>query len=178
MQEVVPKDIDIHGYADDHALKKSFAGSSRNEEANTIETLQCTIKLIKDWMDLNRLRMNNDKTEFVLIGSRQQLNKAETSVFNINGELITRSKSIKYLGADLDEKLTFKDMINRKCRTAMGNLQKTEVDQKKPDNCSRTSHRSFRLCQRSLRWTTFFRTEETTANTEHDCEDRHRRWQI
>ena len=130
MQEVVPRDIDIYGYADDHELKKSFAGSSRNEEANTIETLQCTTKLIKDWMDLNRLRMNNDKTEFILIGSRQQLNKAETSVLNINGELITRSKSIKYLGADLDEKLTFKDMINRKCRTAMGNLQKLKLIRK------------------------------------------------
>ena len=130
MQDIVPATIDIHGYADDHALKKSFTGSSRTDEIDTIRTLENSTIVIKEWMDQNRLKMNNDKTEFILIGSRQQLDKAQTSVVNINGEIVQKSRCIKYLGADLDERLTFKDMINRKCRTAMGNLQKLKLIRK------------------------------------------------
>ena len=124
MQHVVPTNIDIHGYADDHALKKSFPGSSINDESITIQALQTITVDIKEWMDLNRLKMNNDKTEFILIGSRQQLSNTVTSEININGELIKKSRSIKYLGAHFDESLTFKEMLRNKCRTAMGNLQK------------------------------------------------------
>ena len=124
MRDVVPDTVDIHGYADDHALKQSFHGSSRDEENESIHRLEHTITDIKDWMDENRLKMNSDKTEFILMGSKQQLQKSITSDININGQIIKRSKQIKYLGADLDEQLTLKGMITRKCRTAMGNLQK------------------------------------------------------
>ena len=53
MQEIVLTDIDIHGYADDHVLNKSFGGSSRIEEYAIADT--------KSWMDENRLKMNIEK---------------------------------------------------------------------------------------------------------------------
>ena len=43
--------------------------------------------------------MNNDKTELILFGSRQLLNKTETVKLDVNGKDILRSKSIKLLGA-------------------------------------------------------------------------------
>lgn len=130
MNEIIPTTVDIHGYADDHALKTSFAGSSRNEETDTIQTLQDLAVVIKVWMDQNRLKMNNEKTEFILLGSRQQLCKTNTTEVTINDEIIRRSRCIKYLGAELDERLSMKDMINRKCRIAMGNLQKLRTIRK------------------------------------------------
>ena len=57
-------------------------------------------------MDENRLKMNNAKTEFVLFGARQQLAKCSSEVLNVNGELIQKSTSIKYLGVDLDQELS------------------------------------------------------------------------
>ena len=45
--------------------------------------------------------------------------------------LIQKSRHIKYLGANLDERLTFNDMIDRKCRTAMDNLQKLKLVRKR-----------------------------------------------
>ena len=112
-----PTVIDIHGYADDHELKKCFAGSSRNEEHTTIRQLADSTNTIKPWMNSNKLKMNSDKTEFVLIGSQQQLRKVEISDININTDL-------RHLGADLDELLTWKAMTNWKCGTAMSNLLK------------------------------------------------------
>ena len=130
MKDIVQKPIDIHDYADDHSLKRSFVGSSRKEEKATIDSLTETAAVVKVWMDENRLKMNNSKTEFIMFGSRQQLAKTETSSLDVNGVLIPRSRSIKFLGADLDEILSFKGMINRKCRVAISNLQKLRLIRK------------------------------------------------
>ena len=61
------------------------------------------------------------KTEFILIGSKQELQKARTFEIIKNGQ-IERSKKIKHLEADLDEQFSLKEMITRNCRTARGNL--------------------------------------------------------
>ena len=57
-----PTNINIHGYTDDHALKMSFNGASRQDERDTIQALTDTATVVKDWMDLNRLKMNDTKT--------------------------------------------------------------------------------------------------------------------
>lgn len=68
INSVVPADIEIHGYADDHALKTSFNPSSRLSEAQTLSRLSSCTTDIKTWTDQNRLRMNPSKTEFILFG--------------------------------------------------------------------------------------------------------------
>ena len=50
---------------------------------------------------------------------------------NIYGEIIIRNRCIKYFGTDLDERLLSKDTIKRKCRMAMGNLQKLNLIRKR-----------------------------------------------
>ena len=51
MKNIVQKPIDIHGYADDHSLKRSFVGSSRKEEKATIDSLTETAAVVKVWME-------------------------------------------------------------------------------------------------------------------------------
>ena len=82
----------------------------------------CTTK-INNWMNVNRLKMNTDKMEFILSGSRYLLPKCETSSINVCGDIVVKSSKIKLLGVWLDENLSFKSHINIKCRTAMYNLQ-------------------------------------------------------
>ena len=36
MQSVVPEEIDLHGFADDHVLQNSFRASSRIDEKDSI----------------------------------------------------------------------------------------------------------------------------------------------
>ena len=122
-------------------------------------TEEIIYRIIKDRWDWYNKRIDGSeeiedelwkKQEFILIGSRQQLGKAVTSIVNIKGEIMQKCRHIKYLGTDLDERLTFKDMINRKYRTAMGNLQK------KPNIRSSSDHRpwtcviTFGLCKHTL----------------------------
>ena len=49
--------------------------SKTESERNVIRSLEGCTTLIKGWMDENRLWINSAKTEFILIGSRQQLVK-------------------------------------------------------------------------------------------------------
>ena len=74
-------------------------------------------------MNRNRLCMNNAKTKVLMIGSQSQLNKCTTTALDVNGTQVQTSKTIKYLGAYLDNGLSFKHHISTKYRTAMWNLQ-------------------------------------------------------
>ena len=63
--------INLHGFADDHVMKKSFKITNDNSnELKTIRDLEECISQVKVWMNQNRLKMNGEKTEFILYGSR------------------------------------------------------------------------------------------------------------
>ena len=96
-------------------------------ESYVITSLESCITSIKHWMNGNRLRMNSAKADFIFIGSRQQLAKCKTTSILVCDEFVQRSSVIKYLGALIDERLSFKQFINSKCRMAMWNLQKLKA---------------------------------------------------
>ena len=74
-------------------------------------------------MDSNRLKMNNGKTEFILLGSRSQVNKCITEVVDVNGIEVTRNGSIHYLGVWIDQYMFLKRHITKKYSTAMLSFQ-------------------------------------------------------
>ena len=123
LQTVIPEGIDLNDFADDHNVKKSFGAGNKVDEKAVISDLELCTTRINEWMNVNRLKMNTDKTEFILLGSRYHLPKCETMSINICGDTVVKSNKIKLLGAWLDENLSFKSHINIKCRTAMYNLQ-------------------------------------------------------
>ena len=123
MQSVVPDEIDLHGFADNHVLKNSFSDSSRVDEKESILSLEYTLVNVKSWMDQNMLKMNDDKTEFIMFATRRQLEKCVTTSIDVNNTTVNCSPTIKYLGALLDQHLQLSQHIIKKCRTAMINLQ-------------------------------------------------------
>ena len=63
------KDSFLSGYADDHAVIHSF-----NLDNNNIkQIIENDIEKIKMWMEENQLKMNNAKTEFIVIGTSSSL---------------------------------------------------------------------------------------------------------
>ena len=57
-----------------------------------------------------------------MFGSKAQLEKCVTINIDIAGDVVHGATCIRYLGAFLDETLTFKEHVKRKCRTAMLNV--------------------------------------------------------
>ena len=68
------------------------------------------------------LKLNPDKTEFIMFGYRNQLDKCKTSYVTISGSTIPRSLSVMYLGVTSDENLNLKEHILTKCKTAIANF--------------------------------------------------------
>ena len=116
--------ITLYGFVDDHSIRKDFIAVKNNncEERETIPMLEKCLEKIKMWMDEDWLKLKCSKTELILIGSSQQLQKCITTYINVNGNKVCRSSIIKYLGAWIDEQLTIKKHITNKCRIAKYNL--------------------------------------------------------
>ena len=73
-------------------------------------------------MDTMHLKLNPDKTEFIMFGYRSQLVKCTTSNIKISDSTIPKKPSMKYLGVTLDENLNLKEHILSKCKKAMVNF--------------------------------------------------------
>ena len=98
LQDVVPDDLQLSGFADDHSVRKAFKAGNTNEEISTISKLESCLLSIKQWMDQARLKMNPSKMEFIYFGNAPQLLKCKTDSINVAGDLILRSDVIRYLG--------------------------------------------------------------------------------
>ena len=75
-------------------------------------------------MNKNRLKMNAQKTEFIFLGSKQQLKKCETSDIRVIDETVEKSKVTKYQGSWLDENLSFVKHVTMKCKAAMWKIHR------------------------------------------------------
>ena len=123
---LIPK-IDLHGFADDHALKNSFKAGDLDMEHTCILALESTAGNVQMCMDQNHLKMNNDKTEFIVFASHQLLPKCETKTLCVNRVNVEQAEVIKYLGAWMDQHLTLRKHICMKSRTAMLNFQRIKL---------------------------------------------------
>ena len=119
--------IDLHGFADDHALKNSFKAGDLEVERTCILTLESTAGNVKTWMDQNRLKMNDERTEFIVFASHQLLPKCETKTLCVNAVNVEWAEVIKYLGAWMDQHMTLRKHICMKSRTAMLNFQRIKL---------------------------------------------------
>ena len=122
IKSVIPDSITINGFADDHSIRKSFNAGSQDQGSQSIILMVDTVANIASWMDNMHLKLNPDKTKFIMFGYRNQLDKCKTSYVTISGSTIPKSPSVKYLGVTLDENLNLKEHILTKCRTAMANF--------------------------------------------------------
>ena len=66
-------------------------------------------------MDKMQLKLNSDKTEYILFGWKQQLNTAADEPFKV--DLIELRNKIKYLGGVLDNTLNFESHVSLKVQS-------------------------------------------------------------
>ena len=110
-----------HAYADDHQLYTAFSPNlvSLNQAVSCMESC---LQDVMSWMISNKLKMNDSKTEFIIIGSYQQLAKINLTSIMVGGHRITAVDGIRNLGAFLDKNLSMKTLIEVKCNAAFCQL--------------------------------------------------------
>ena len=97
----------LNGFANDHSLDKGFK-PNHVEEVSTFSEPEETLANINSWMEENRLKMNNSKTDFLYVASRHQLQKCEIREISVCGENVPRSDFIRLLGAWIDKNLNMR----------------------------------------------------------------------
>ena len=103
----------VHCYADDTQLYLSFRPGDDDAQDVAHRAMEACIKDVRKWMINGRLLLNDTKTEFLVIGTRQQLSKLRSSSIEVGNQKIDRSSSVSNLGVMLDESLGMNSHINQ-----------------------------------------------------------------
>ena len=108
-------EISIHMYADDTQLYVSF----RPEDFPAAQAkMERCIAQIQQWLSQNCLKLNDGRTELMVIGQPAQLKKITSDInITIGDSVISASSSIHNIGAVLDSGLSMDEQIKNICRS-------------------------------------------------------------
>ena len=93
-------------YADDTVL---YSTSPCTLEINRV--VQDDLNRVAQWMESNKLILNQSKTKSMLFGSRKNLAKSPNFCIQLHGKVLERVAKFSYLGVVLDETLSWKDNV-------------------------------------------------------------------
>ena len=90
--------INIMAFADDHTLYKSFKPADGMETRTKLQ-LEDSLLQIDGWMKENHLKMNTQKTEFIVFGSRMKWSNCELNSLKVVNDTVTKTDNIKLHGS-------------------------------------------------------------------------------
>ena len=90
--------IGYHGFVDDTQNYHSFTPGKAGDEEKCKQEIELCISDIRTWMRTNLLKLNDEKTEFLIIGTKQQLNKVKTTSILVGQDEIPCSATARNLG--------------------------------------------------------------------------------
>ena len=118
--------INFEAYADDQQNYLSFKLNNSNSLRSCKASLEVCISDIHKWMRTNKLKLDDEKTEVVLFGTRQQLEKLENNEnisITTGNEVIKPVPSTRNLGYFMGSQLKSKTHRNQICITSCSTLK-------------------------------------------------------
>ena len=97
--------LSFHMYADDIQIFCSFKPSDPSSIVSALLSLTNCINEIRTWMTFNFLKLNNEKTEFMVIASRHNKRWMPNVSLQIGDEIIRPSTSVRNLGVIFDNEM-------------------------------------------------------------------------
>ena len=94
--------VNVHAYADD---MQTYVSCKADDQQSAVDRLLACIADVNKWMSSNRLKLNADKTEFIWIGTSQQLAKIIRQPLTEGDQVITPVHSAHNLGVIFDDQL-------------------------------------------------------------------------
>ena len=118
--EVVPESSDsfLSAYVDDYAIFSSFNPDNKKIK----QKMENDIGKSKTWMEEKQLKINDAKTEFIVLGTSNNLRKNTLDNIEIGKTKIHQTSKIKFLGVYLDEQLNLKEHIQNRVKKSNYNL--------------------------------------------------------
>ena len=100
----------IHVYADDSQLYIAF---ERCDILSTVSNIEHCLREIKRWMTTNFLKLNEDKTKFLMISTETAFHNIYTDLcISFSGNIIAPSLDAVNLGVTFDNTMSMELYIN------------------------------------------------------------------
>jgi len=116
--------LNFHIYADDTQIYCSFDAKSMLTATALLEKIAACVSEIRSWMAYFKLKMNDDKTEFVIMCSPHYLNTFKELTIKIGDTTINAAKKARNLGVIFDAHLDMKKHVTSVCQSAFFQLRK------------------------------------------------------
>ena len=115
--------VKFHLYADDTQLYLTFAPKSSGSSASAIESLTQTVNDLQSWMTENYLKLNGDKTEFLIMTSPSLRASIRLPPFSIGDSDIDRCTRARNLGTIFDDAASMAAHVQQVCKTSFFHLR-------------------------------------------------------
>jgi hypothetical protein len=112
--------IQYHLYADDTQLYIMFSPPDNGEATHRLEACITEIRI---WMKSNFLKLNDSKTEFLILGSHHQLAKVPPSSITIGDISVSTSSTARNIGAIFDCHLSMTSHVSSICQSCYIHLR-------------------------------------------------------
>ena len=103
-------------YANDTQIYGSFTPCL--DEQDAIKNVEDCIECLRKFMQQNRLKFNDNRTEFLILGSPSNLKRTNTSSSTVGDQIIKASHNIRNIGAFFDENMEMETQVKNVCEKA------------------------------------------------------------
>ena len=122
-------ELSFHFYADDRQLYVTFETSSLNDMELSKCRLEGCVLEIDTWTLLNKLNLNKDKTELLVISSLHRA-RPPLSHIHVCNERVLASPRARNIGVLFDESLSMVPQVTAMCKSAFYHLRKIRLIRK------------------------------------------------
>ncbi|MEE4247325.1 MAG: reverse transcriptase family protein, partial [Kangiellaceae bacterium] len=112
--------VEYHIYADDTQV---YLRCAPNETNAAIQRLEECLDAVQLWMSAHRLKLNANKTEFIVFCKKEAAKLASGCVLRVGGNIITPTDYVKNIGVYMDKFLSGEKQVNNVCRVAYAQLK-------------------------------------------------------
>ena len=112
-------DMSFHCYADDTQLYMSV---DPNNTDNEVPKLEQNLEIIQTWMTANLLKLNPNKTEYMVLSSKKSTNITIPSI-TFNNSIIESTMAVRNLGVHFDMNLSLTKHVNSVCTNTYYHLR-------------------------------------------------------
>lgn len=110
--------LSFHLYADDTQLYIAVKPTDNSSISDTIVKIQICVSDIKRWMTKNLLKLNDDKTELLIITTKHLSSQVSSRTIQLCDHAISSSPAVRNLGVMFDATCSMDQHVTNICKAA------------------------------------------------------------
>ena len=117
-------DMCFHFYADDTQIYTTFSTNNSNNDVQlTIQRINNCLKDVDNWMSINKLKLNKDKTELLYFYSKYNTQNLQFPSIQFGSDVISPSPFARNIGVLFDSTLSLTHHIKQLSKSAFYHLK-------------------------------------------------------